>query len=102
MRFLSFKMVLCAASVGMSAFATSLCPPVSARQITAEVVMSGLNNPRGIAVGADGGVYVTEAGTGAFGTGNANPVSVVAASGATEFYGTTGSVSRYLSGLWVL
>src|SRR4051812_19046694 len=31
---------------------------------TTSVVASGLNNPRGIAFGPDGGIYVAEAGTG--------------------------------------
>jgi sugar lactone lactonase YvrE len=53
--------------------------------------MSGLDNPRGLALGPDGGVYVAEAGRG--GTG----ATIVTGEGAVQ-YGTTGAVSRLLGG----
>lgn len=84
-------------TAGLIALSLSFASLASA-QITAEVVMSGLNSPRGIAIGADGGVYVTEAGTGAVGTGNPTPPSVLALNMETEFYGATSSVSRLLGG----
>jgi hypothetical protein len=34
---------------------------------TNTLIMSGLNNPRGLALGPDGGIYVAEAGTGGAG-----------------------------------
>lgn len=83
-------------TAGLVAFSFSLASSVSA-QINAQVVMSGLNNPRGIAIGGDGGVYVTEAGAGA-GNVTTGP-SVNALSGDTEFYGATSSVSRLLGGV---
>ncbi len=87
-------------SVSTSLLALSLSvASLASAQITTQVVMSGLNNPRGLAIGADGGVYVTEAGTGATGTGNANPPSVRALNMETEFYGATSSVSRLLGGM---
>lgn len=46
-----------------------MASPVAAAGPTVWVAASGLNNPRGIAVGADGRVFVAEAGTGAPGSG---------------------------------
>lgn len=57
------------------------------------IAMSGLNNPRRLAVGPDGGLYVTEAGTGG------NVGSIVDGAGETVSYGATGSVSRLLNGV---
>lgn len=84
-------------TAGLIALSLSFASLASA-QITATVVMDQLNNPRGLAIGADGGVYVTEAGTGAVGTGNPTPPSVLALNNETEFYGATSSVSRLLGG----
>ena len=57
-----------------------------------EVVMSGLHNPRGLAFGPDGALFVAEAGTG----GPAPCVTIVA----TPYcYGPTGSISRLLDGV---
>jgi hypothetical protein len=54
--------------------------------------MSGLDNPRGLALGPDGGVYVAEAGRGGAGA------SIVNSEGTTVQYGASGAVSRYLNG----
>ena len=56
-------------------------------------VMSGLVSPRGLALGPDGALYVAEAGNGGSGP------SIVAGTGNTVFYGTTGGVSRFLNGV---
>ncbi len=56
------------------------------------VIMSGLDNPRGLAWGPDGGLYVAEAGRGGDGT------AIVSGDGATVQYGASGAVSRYLNG----
>ena len=58
---------------------------------TTSVVMSGLDNPRGLAFGPEGALYVAEAGRG--GTG-----PCVFLRGAPQCYGPTGSVSRLWRG----
>ena len=55
------------------------------------VVMTGLDDPRGLAFGRDGALYVAEAGRG-----GAGPCVVVL--GATLCYGPTGAVSRLKCG----
>jgi hypothetical protein len=55
---------------------------------TVTLVATGLNNPRGIAFGPEGGLYVAEAGYG-------GPVPCgVGPDGITSFFGPTGSVTR--------
>lgn len=61
---------------------------------TFEVLASGLDSPRGLAFGADGALYVTEAGTG--GTGACIPSPAV--QGALTCYGPTGAVTRIQNG----
>lgn len=56
-------------------------------------VMSGLDNPRGLAFGPDGGLYVAEAGRG-----GATPTSIVV-EGQPRFFGTTSGLSRLLGGV---
>lgn len=59
---------------------------------TNTLIMSGLNNPRGLALGPDGGIYVAEAGVG--GTG---PCQIGSAN-TNECFGRTGAISRFLNG----
>jgi hypothetical protein len=61
---------------------------VAAPTVPNELVASGLNNPRGLAFGPDGTLYVAEAGTG--GDGACVPAGV----GNPHCYGPSGSVSR--------
>ncbi len=82
-----------------SAVLAGASSPASARPVTAQVIMSNLNNPRGLAFAPDGSLYVAESGTGAVGTGVANPATVLGISGDTSAYGATGSVSRYANGV---
>lgn len=70
-----------AASAGAYAQAT---PPF-------EVVMSGLDNPRGLAVGPNGALYVAEAGRG-------GTQPCFSARGGPTFAGSTGAVSRLWKG----
>jgi hypothetical protein len=56
------------------------------------VVMSGLDNPRGLALGPDGGIYVAEAGRGGSGT------EIIGGEGQPVRYGASGAVSRSLAG----
>ena len=58
---------------------------------TVEVVMRGLDNPRGLALGPEGGLYVVEAGRG--GTGPCQTLR-----GFLQCYGATGAVTRLWGG----
>lgn len=58
----------------------------------AEVVMQGLDNPRGLAFGPDGALYVAEAGRGGAGP-------CFAAALALQCYGPSGAVSRLRDGV---
>jgi len=64
-----------------------------AAQYVISEVMSGLVTPRGLAFGPDGGLYVTEAGSGGSGP------SVVLGNGNTAFLGSTSGLSRLLNGV---
>lgn len=55
-----------------------------------EVVAGGLANPRGIAFGADGSMYIAEAGSGGAGP------CVIGGAGSEECFGETGAVSRVM------
>jgi hypothetical protein len=61
------------------------------------VVMSGLDNPRGLTFGPQGALYVAEAGRG--GAGLDNPFCFLGPFGGTRCYGPTGGVSRLWHGI---
>ncbi len=65
------------------------CAPASAQTIT--TLMSGLDNPRGLAFGPGGALFVAEAGRG--GTGPS-----VLARGDLRSYGPSGAITRYING----
>lgn len=66
------------------------CASNAAAQTTS-VVMSGLDNPRGLAFGPEGALYVAEAGRG-------GPGPCIVLRGAPQCYGPTGAVSRLWRG----
>ena len=73
-----------------------LALPSAAEAVTlrfAETIMTGLANPRGIAVAADGGVYVAESGSGGDGP------TIISGSGEEQGYGLSGGISRYRAGV---
>ena len=71
--------------------AMSLLLPVPALAASVDVVMSGLDNPRGLAFAPDGSLYVTEAGHG-----GTHPC--ISVRGVAFCYGATGAVSRLQRG----
>jgi hypothetical protein len=70
-----FRRTSAVGAVAALAVVALAVPPALASPPAATVVAGGLDNPRGITVGADGRVYVAEAGTGARGSGR---VTVIA------------------------
>src|SRR3954471_8202649 len=69
----------------------------TASTATVTPVMVGLNNPRGLAVGPEGAIYVAEAGTGGAGPCQALRQGELPA-GTLSCYGPTGRISRYWHG----
>lgn len=72
--------------------ATSLIVASAHAEASVTVVMSGLDNPRGIAFGPEGGLYVAEAGRGGAGPCQVSNV------GEKRCYGKTGAISRLWRG----
>lgn len=69
--------------------------PLSAallKRPTFEVIASGLDNPRGIAIGPDWAIYVAEAGRGG------NGKCITNGAGATVCFGRTGAITRIADG----
>jgi len=67
-------------------------PAAAASSVVVTVVMKDLDNPRGIALGPDGSVFVAEAGTGGREKGPCTP-------GTQTCYGHTGAVTRLWKGV---
>src|SRR5262245_10972640 len=65
--------------------------PRAFAQSSVTVVMSGLDNPRGLAFGPDGALYVAEAGKG-------GDLPALFERGQQQFIGATGAVSRLIRG----
>lgn len=81
------------AFVVLSAVSTTASMPAHAQTYVSTIIAAGLNNPRGLAFGTDGGLYIAEGGT--FNPGG--PVTMTAEGPAA--YGETGSITRLLSGI---
>jgi glucose/arabinose dehydrogenase len=73
--------------------AAALAIPAAAQAAAPETVMRGLDNPRGLAFGPEGGLYVAEAGKG----GGGECVPAPDGNG-TRCYGATGAISRFWRG----
>jgi len=86
-RFISRRLVL---GIVISSVVFAAAP---AAQPSTTIVMSGLDNPRGLAIGPEGALYVAEAGRG--GTGHCQFFPGV---GQTRCYGPSGAVSRLWRG----
>ena len=67
--------------------------PAAAQAAAPEPVMTGLDNPRGLAFGPEGGLYVAEAGKGGPGVCVPGPDGM-----GTRCYGATGAISRLWRG----
>src|ERR671933_2407231 len=86
----SFVLAFAAACVFAVLGVASAGAQTTSAQMTT-VVMTGLDNPRGLAFGPDGGLYVAEAGRG-----GRHPC--VFLRGAHQCYGPTGAITRLLHG----
>ena len=81
--------------MGIAVVAVALAIPAFAGASPPQAVMTGLDNPRGLAWGPEGGLYVAEAGRG--GSGVCVPSPDVPT--AVRCYGATGAVSRLWHGV---
>jgi hypothetical protein len=77
----------------LAVLAAAFVPRSADAQDSITVVMSGLDNPRGLAFGPDGGLYVAEGGRG-----GTIPTGLVL-EGQPRLFGTTGALSRLLGGV---
>ena len=78
----SFGVLLCVLALGFR------LPLITAAATTWDVVVSGLDNPRGVAFGPDGALYIAQAGSGGDGPCGPGPEG-------TRCYGESGVISRY-------
>lgn len=76
----------------LSSVFAGICCVSPTQAATLEVIASGLNNPRGLAFGPEGALYVAEAGLGG------NGPSVPGPDGTPVSYGASGSITRIYSG----
>ena len=85
--------------VGLVLAALALSPALipTAAHAQFQTVMTGLDNPYGLAVSPDGGLYVAEGGTGNGGA-TTGP-GFVSGAGTPVYFGDTGAVSRLQNGI---
>lgn len=96
MKHILSRAALSAAALALTAApAMAQTPSLSASPF--QVVMSGLDNPYGLAFGPDGSLYVAEAGTG--NSGAAAGANFVNGAGDQVYFGDTGAVSRLSGGV---
>jgi hypothetical protein len=93
MKTLRFSRVLSALTVAAATGIAVLHASAAFAQYDFNVVMNNLNNPRGLAFGPGGALFVTEAGVGGTGT------KVTTGDGSAQSLGFTSSVSRLLGGV---
>ncbi len=95
------KPILSRAALSAAALALAVVPAAAQTPSLSpspfQVVMSGLDNPYGLAFGPDGSLYVAEAGTG--NSGAATGANFVNGAGDHVYFGDTGAVSRLASGV---
>jgi len=95
---MSRKLVLSLGVVAMLVTLTLFGTPVSQADVPQMVpVASGLDNPRGLAFGPEGALYVTEAGRGTTDP-NPDPATCFDGPEGPVCYGATGAVTRILNG----
>jgi hypothetical protein len=76
-------------TVSLCALALCVTQPLTIGAATTwDVVVNGLDNPRGVAFGPEGGLYIAQAGSGGDGPCGPGPEG-------TRCYGETGAISRY-------
>ncbi|WP_435019089.1 ScyD/ScyE family protein [Tundrisphaera sp. TA3] len=78
---------------GLVGISLWIAPTTARAEWVGTVVMSGLNNPRGLALGPDGSLYVAESGRGGQGP------SITSGDGQKVSYGDSGSLSRLRNGV---
>jgi hypothetical protein len=92
-RFNGTRAVIAIILAGTALAATPAAQPTVPAEVTRTVVMSGLDNPRGLAIGPAGAIYVAEAGRG-----GAGPCVFLAGVAQIRCYGPSGAISRFWRG----
>ncbi|MBP5973538.1 ScyD/ScyE family protein [Brasilonema sp. CT11] len=87
MKFKSFALLF-------SVCVAATCGTQAARAASLSVVADGLDNPRGIAFGSDGSIYVTQSGKGGDGNGGVNCIPSPSAQYIPLCSGNTGAVTK--------
>ena len=95
MRMNPLRLLVCVVAVAAPLLTVQSINPLRAQSGTMQVIATGLDNPRGLAFGPDGGLYVVEAGRG--GTSAACAPSPDAPN-VSRCYGPSGAVTRILGG----